>query len=103
MPSKTAFFACAVFSRFAGPRCGKGFLTDGGDTEPIGCRVPAVDKHCDLLMDDAEDCGRQPVYVVWASPGDADLKPFYACTEHPYELYEDLVRMGWRVQEPTPL
>lgn len=54
-------------------------------------------------MDDHEDCGQPAVFVVRAGPLGSDLKPFYACPDHPQELYADLVQMGWRVQEPSPI
>lgn len=67
----------------------------------VGCAP--VDKTCDLQVDAGVDCGRPAVYVVRASPGIGELKPFYACPEHPQTLYTDLVGMGWRVQEPTTI
>lgn len=62
-----------------------------------------MDKQCELQMDDHEDCGQPAVFVVRAGPLGSDLKPFYACPDHPQELYADLVQMGWRVQEPSPI
>jgi hypothetical protein len=62
-----------------------------------------VDKICELDMGDGHDCGLPAVYVVWAGPYGSDLKPFYACQDHPQQLYMDLTQDGFRVQEPTPL
>jgi hypothetical protein len=59
---------------------------------------------CELDMGGGQDCGRPAIFKVMAGPGySSELKAFYACPDHPQDLYDDLVQAGFRVQEPTPL
>lgn len=63
-----------------------------------------MDRLCELdIGEGLLDCGRPAVFVVWAGPYGSDLKPFYACPEHPGDLYDDLAQVGFQVREPSPL